>query len=405
MPFMRDGWFTADTISSRRLERDGTPMPASLDTQLSELPNDVRERLARHRFDSALFKRLAARLESETAADNFVKGTIRAPAPSDIARLPEEGSPEHAALVELGARALGEGRVALLVLAGGMATRMGGVIKALVDAVPGKSFLDLRLAEVRAVGARYGHVPPLWLMTSHSTDAGIRAALGPALDGGNGGSVATFVQHLSVRLTPAGDVFLDAAGRPSEYSPGHGDLPDALAASGLLASFVERGGRVVMVTNIDNMGGMLDPAVIGFHLRHGKPVTCEVVDKLASDRGGIPAWVDDTLCVLEEFRIPPSFDPQTVRVFNTNVFHFDAQALLGLRMPWTYFTVKKKVDGRDVVQFERLVGEVTSFLPTVYLRVPREGASSRFLPAKDNEELARRMTEIQAVARARGILS
>jgi UTP--glucose-1-phosphate uridylyltransferase len=377
-------------------------MKASLDTQLSQLPSDVRATLERHRFDAALFKRLAARLGSETASDNFVTGKISAPGPDDLARLPAADSAEYARLAELGGEALREGRVALLVLAGGMATRMGGVIKALVDAVPGKSFLDLRRAEVRALGRRYGRVPPLWLMTSHATDAGIRAALGADLDGE---AVATFVQHLSVRLTPEGDVFLDEKGLPSEYAPGHGDLPDALVGSGLLGAFVGRGGKVVMVANVDNMGGTLDAAVIGFHLAHGKPVTCEVVDKLASDRGGIPAWVDGTLCVLEEFRIPPTFDPQTVRVFNTNVFHFDAPALLDLHVPWTYFTVKKKVDGRDVVQFERLVNEITSHLPTVYLHVARDGVASRFLPAKDNEELARRAPEIAAVAHARGLLS
>ncbi len=376
-------------------------MKVSLDTQLSQLPSDVRETLARHRFDAALFGRLAARLGSETASDNFVTGKISAPEPEDLVRLPPADSLEYARLADLGGQALREGRVALLVLAGGMATRMGGVIKALVDAVPGKSFLDLRRAEVRAMGRRYGRVPPLWLMTSHATDAGIRAALGAELDGE---AIATFVQHLSVRLTPEGDVFLDETGRPSEYAPGHGDLPDALVESGLLGAFVGRGGKVVMVANVDNMGGTLDAAVIGLHLAHGKPVTCEVVDKLASDRGGIPAWVDGTLCVLEEFRIPPTFDPQTVRVFNTNVFHFDAPTLLDLHLPWTYFTVKKKVGGQDVVQFERLVNEVTSHLPTAYLHVPRDGVASRFLPAKDNEELARREPEILAVARARGLL-
>ena len=105
----------------------------------------------------------------------------------------------------------------------------------------------------------------------------------------------TFTQHLSLRVTPRGDVFFDEKGRPSEHAPGHGDLPDALRESGLLQAFVKRGGKVIMVTNIDNLGGTLDPVVIGFHLAHGKPVTSEVVDKLASDRGGIPAYVDDKL--------------------------------------------------------------------------------------------------------------
>ncbi len=39
-------------------------------------------------------------------------------------------------------RALAEGRLAFVVLAGGMATRMGGVVKALVEPLPGRTFLD-----------------------------------------------------------------------------------------------------------------------------------------------------------------------------------------------------------------------------------------------------------------------
>ena len=376
-------------------------MALSLDQQLAELPPDVRARLQHHRFDPERFKQLAGRLRTESAEDNFVKGKISAPRAEDLAELPAVSSPEYERLRELGEQALRAGQVALLVLAGGMATRMGGVIKALVDAIPGKSFLDLRRAEMRALERRYGAVPPLWLMTSHSTDAGIRQALGDDLDGQN---IATFTQHLSLRVTPAGDVFFDKKGQPSEHAPGHGDLPDALRESGLLSAFVKRGGKVIMMTNIDNMGGTLDPVAIGFHLAHGKPVTAEVVDKLPTDRGGIPAYVDGTLCILEEFRIPPSFDPKSVPVFATNVFYFDAQSILDLDMKWTYFTVNKKVDDQPIVQFERLVNEVTSALPTAYVHMPRNGAASRFLPVKDNEELALREPEILAVAKARGIL-
>jgi UTP--glucose-1-phosphate uridylyltransferase len=282
-----------------------------------------------------------------------------------------------------------------------MATRMGGVVKALVDALPGKSFLDLRLREVEVIRERYGALPPLWLMTSLATDDQIKSALG---DRRRGDDVATFLQGVSLRLTPDGKLFLGADGRPSEHAPGHGDLPDALERSGLLERFVKRGGKTLMMTNIDNLGGTLDPLILGFHLAHGLPVTSEVVDKLGSDRGGIPVRVNDKPCVLEEFRIPPSFDPATVRVFNTNVFHFDAKALLELDMPWTFFTVTKKVEGQPVIQFERLVNEVTSVLPTKYLHLPRTGDDARFLPVKDNDELAARVPEIEAVARAHGWL-
>lgn len=373
----------------------------SLDEQLAALPADVKSTLQDCGFDAERLKRLAKPLQDGVTADNFVKGTISPPAPGDVVQLPEPGSAEHERLAKLGRAALERGEYALVVLAGGMATRMGGVVKALVDAVPGKTFLDLRLREVEVIRERYGKLPPLWLMTSQSTDDKIKEALGARR---NGDDVATFLQGLSLRLTPDGNVFLGADGRPSEHAPGHGDLPDALKRSGLLERFVARGGKTLMMTNIDNLGGTLDPVILGFHLAHGSPVTSEVVDKLGSDRGGIPARVNDKPCVLEEFRIPASFDPATVRVFNTNVFHFDAKALLELDMPWTFFTVTKKVEGREVVQFERLVNEVTSVLPTKYLHLPRTGEKSRFLPVKDNEELAARRSEIELIAKANGWL-
>ena len=371
-----------------------------LDAQLAALPADVRSTLERHGFDRARFHALSARVASGAPDDNTVRGALSAPEPGDIGKLPESG-PERAQLEALGREALSKGQVALVVLAGGMATRMGGVVKALVEALPGKTFLDLRLREIDSLERTYGVAPPLWLMTSHSTEQPIKEALGARLDGER---IGVFSQFLSLRLTPQGELFVDASGRPSEHAPGHGDLPDALRKSGLLGRFVERGGRVVMVTNLDNLGGTLDPAIIGWHLAHGQPVTSEVVEKNAGDRGGIPVRVDGSLCVLEEFRIPSSFDPASVRVFNTNGFHFDARTLAELDIPWTYFRVTKKVDGHSVIQFERLVNEVTSFLPSRYLLVPRSGAGARFLPVKDHEELAQRRGEIELVARSRGML-
>lgn len=371
-----------------------------LDAQLAALPSDVRATLERHGFDRSRFFSLADRLASGVPEDNLVRGKLSAPEQQEIAPLPASG-PERERLEEIGRMALTEGQVALVVLAGGMATRMGGVVKALVEALPGRTFLDLRLREIDALERIYSVAPPLWLMTSHSTDEPIRDALGAHVDGER---IGVFSQFLSLRLTPDGNLYVDADGRPSEHAPGHGDLPEALKKSGMLTRFVNRGGRVVMMTNLDNVGGTLDPAIIGWHLSHGQPVTSEVVDKLADDRGGIPVRVDGKLCVLEEFRIPKAFDPASVRVFNTNVFHFDARALHDLDIPWTYFRVTKKVDEKPVIQFERLVNEITSYLPTRYLRVPRSGVNARFLPVKDNEELAKRRGEIEQVARARGML-
>jgi len=376
-------------------------MPASLAQQLDALPEDVRSLLERHAFDRSRFIRLAERVGAGTSGDNRVRGTVEPPAPGDVGELPPAGSPEREVLRTRGLELLERGECALVVLAGGMATRMGGVVKALVEAIPGRTFLDLRLAEIDHLERIAKRPPPLWLMTSHTTDGPIREALGSRLDGQQ---IAVFAQHLSLRITPGANVFIDTDGRPSEHAPGHGDLPDALRESGLLERFLQRGGKTVMVANLDNLGATLDPAILGWHLSHGKPVTCEVVDKLGSDRGGIPVRWNGRPVVLEEFRLPETFDPTLVRVFNTNTFVFDARALHELDMDWTFFVVQKKVGEAPVIQFERLIGEVTSHLDTRFLRLPRTGKESRFLPVKDQEELAARRSDIELVARTRGML-
>jgi UTP--glucose-1-phosphate uridylyltransferase len=202
---------------------------SELAEQLAALPQAVRDRLAQRGFDEQRLHTLGACLARGEVDTGLVRGKIEPPAEGDVLELPEAGTPAYQALEARGAEALGQGQVALVVLAGGMATRMGGVVKALVEALPGRTFLDLRLAEIDTLEKRYGVAPPLWLMTSEATDQGIKAALGARRDGYQ---VATFSQHVSLRLTPDGKLFLDAEGRPSEHAPGHGDLPDALKQSG-----------------------------------------------------------------------------------------------------------------------------------------------------------------------------
>jgi UTP--glucose-1-phosphate uridylyltransferase len=375
-------------------------MPPLLD-ELRSLPPDVTQRLANHHFDAAKLAQLATGLARGEAVDNRVKGKLAAPEPADIVDMPAPGSAEAERLRKIGVESLARGENGLVVLAGGMATRMGGVVKALVEALPGKTFLDLRLAEQKALGKLADRPVPLFLMTSAATDAALRKTLAGRLDGN---TLATFTQRLSLRLNADGTLFKDEHGIPSEYAPGHGDFVDAITDSGVLQRFLDGGGKTLTVANLDNLGATLDPVLIGLHLDQGRKLTCEIVDKLAADRGGIPCRVDGRVVVLEEFRIPESFDPAQVRTFSTNTFHVDATALPNLKMSWTYFQVNKKVGGRPVIQYERLINELTSHFDTTFVRVPREGAESRFLPVKDNEELAARRRELELVARARGML-
>jgi len=363
------------------------------------LAPDIIEQLSLHGFQASRLVDMAGRYLRGEYAPRVV-GDVAEPPAEALRSLPVAGSDAFLRQEAAGAASLARGEWALVVLAGGMATRMGGVVKALLEAIEGHSFLDLRLREQDTSARRWGRRVPLWLMTSAATDAPIRAALGDRLDQRD---VAVVRQGLSLRLTPEGRLFRDADGRPSPYAPGHGDLPDVLRQSGLIERFLERGGRYLMITNLDNLGANLEPAYAGWFLEQQSACVCEVVDKVPADRGGIPVLVGGRTMVVEEYRLPSSFPPSRVEVFNTNTFHVDARSMLQpLELSWC--AAHKQVGDQPAVQFERLLGEITAHLPTRFLRVPRSGVGSRFLPVKDHDDLRARRPEIERVVRARGWL-
>jgi UTP--glucose-1-phosphate uridylyltransferase len=347
-----------------------------------DVDEDTQEVLDRYRFDAERFERLRGRVAdgSLSAASNVVRGRVEPPAPEDIVPLPgrEDDTDARAA----GLEAIRAGEVAIVVLNGGMATRFGGVVKGTVEVLDGRSFLELKLAAAAEVAERLGAVIPAAVMTSFATDAVTRAFVAAR----GLPEPLYFTQSVSLRLEPDGTLFRGSDGRPSLYSPGHGDFLEAIRSSGTLERLRSDGVRYVTVSNVDNLGARIDPAVLGMHILEGRPMTSEVVRK-EGDMGGAPARVDGRPMLLEGPRFPPDFDQDVIPVFNVNTVTFDLGALdRTWELTWLY--VEKEVEGRRAVQLEHLFHEVSAFLPTTYLEVPRTGPGGRFFPVKTPEDLA-----------------
>jgi UTP--glucose-1-phosphate uridylyltransferase len=297
--------------------------------------------------------------------------------------LPAVGTARARELEALGIDALKRGKVAAVVLNGGMATRFGGRVKGIVEVVDGKSFMALRLGDFAAAP---GPVP-IFLMNSFATAAETLKHLeAHAWFGLAKHRVTLLTQRISIRLTPTGEVFRDKQGRAGFYAPGHGDVFEALHCAAPFQEFKTHGGQLVMVSNIDNLGATLSPLVIGAHLEGHKPVTVEVAPRVVGDKGGAPVRSDGHLEVFEGFRFPKSFDVTQVPVFNTNTMLVDVAAVRP-DYDLTWFRADKEVDSQPVVQFERLMGQVTAFVDATYLSVPRDGDEGRFLPVKTPQDL------------------
>jgi UTP--glucose-1-phosphate uridylyltransferase len=278
-----------------------------------------------------------------------------------------------------------------------MATRFGGVVKGAVVALDGRSFLSWKLGETARLGDALACRIPVALMTSFATDEATRRHVAEC----DAPPPLWFSQFVSLRLTPTGELFLAADGRPSLYGPGHGDLLEAIRSSGTLAALRRSGVAHIAVSNVDNLGARLDPVVIGAHLRSGAEMAVEVAPK-EGDTGGAPARVDGRLGLLELPQFPPGFDQGRIRVFNTNTATFTVEALdREFDLPWLY--VSKEVDGRPAVQCERLYHHASWSLETRFLEVPRAGARGRFFPIKEPGDLERSQQDLRA-ALARSVL-
>lgn len=325
----------------------------------------------RYHFDEAQFERLRALVADGTLSQesNYVQGAIEPLSDDQLTQLDRA----HEAA---GREAIERGEVAAAVLNGGMATRFGGVVKGIVEAIDGRSFLEWKLLD-----AERARVPAV-VMNSFATDEATREFVAglevpPPL---------FFSQSVSLRLNPDGSLFADDEGNPVPYAPGHGDFVPSLRREGVLEELRARGVRLLLLSNVDNLAARVDPAVVGAHLGGGKPVTLEVTEKAAGDTGGAPALVDGRPMAVEGLRFPPGFDQSRIPVFATNCFVFDLDALdRDYDLTWLY--VEKEVSGRPAVQLEQLVNEITRFQPTTFLQVPRSGPQGRFFPVKTPEDL------------------
>lgn len=375
------------------------------DDLFEAVSEEKRQTLERNKFDAeaflALWKRYRDGQLDETS--NRIHGEVRPPGPEDLDVLPGRESVEGRRLREIGREAIEAGKVGMVVLNGGMATRFGGVVKGCVDVFDGRSFLELKLRDA----GQWGGEVDFLLMNSFSTDDTTREHL---VDndyfGVDSSNVFMFRQNVSIRVTPDGELFRTDDGDISLYAPGHGDLAEALNR-GVLQRFIDRGGEYLMMSNVDNLLATLDPLVVGAHVRaadgSGVEMTVEAVRSDPGDSGGKPARVDGELEIVESFRFPEGFDWETIPVHNTNTFMFNAEALQrSFDLNW--YVVDKEVEGRTAIQFERLAGELSAFLQTQCLSVPRQGARSRFLAVKTREDLEENRGFLKEVMADRNVI-
>jgi len=288
-------------------------------------------------------------------------------------------------------------KAAVIKLNGGLGTSMGMTRpKSLLEAKDGLTFLDVIVRQAEHLGV------PLVLMNSFATSDDTMRYLA---EHHQDADVQEFLQNKEPKLlvddlAPAvwpDDPELEWA------PPGHGDLYVALQGSGMLETLLDRGYEAAFVSNSDNLGAVLDPAILHAFLDSGAPFLMEVVPRTKADRKGghLARRRDDGQLVLRESAQTPEEDVEASqdvdrhRYSNTNnlwvnLVSLDAvlrerEGVLGLPI----IVNRKTVDPSDehapeVFQIETAMGAAISvFEGAQAIEVSRQ----RFAPVKTTNDL------------------
>ncbi len=295
----------------------------------------------------------------------------------------------------------------IIKLNGGLGTGMGlEKAKSLLPVRGEDTFLDLIARQILLLRAQTGsEVPMFMLMNSFSTSADTAAHLDTRFPQLGGRETWELMQNkvpkvLASSLEPA----TTSANPDQEWCPpGHGDIYACLVGSGWLDRLLGGGVRYAFVSNSDNLGATLDPAILAWFVDSGMPFAMEVTRRTESDKKGghLAVRLRDGRFLLRESAQCPKDDEihfqniELHRYFNTNNLWIDLQALKtaleandGL-IPLPPIMNKKTVDPRDssspaVIQVETAMGAaIECFAGAGAIEVSRV----RFAPVKTTSDL------------------
>jgi UDP-N-acetylglucosamine pyrophosphorylase len=270
-----------------------------------------------------------------------------------------------------GINSINNGEVAYCILGGGSGTRLGGQKSRAIVPGTNRTLLQHKLDGMFIDGVSREF--PTWVMTNHDDHIIRQHVVELGLF-----TVKCFDQFETYRLTPDNRLIFGSDGLPEMCPTGHGDVIPALQQSGMLDVFRAQGGKYVVVSNVDNALGVIDPMILGAHIRKQSKLTCEIVKREKHDVGGIPCLVDNMVQIVEPFQLADDFNIELAPWHNVNTMIINVDNAFD-RVQWKWYRIRKQLGSRIVLHHERPLGEMTACFETMYVNVPRE---ERYLPVK-----------------------
>ncbi|EGG19956.1 UDP-glucose pyrophosphorylase 2 [Cavenderia fasciculata] len=288
-------------------------------------------------------------------------------------------------------------KLAVLKLNGGLGTTMGCTgPKSAIEVRSEKTFLDLSVQQIKHMNERYNIRVPLVLMNSFNT----HQETGKIIQKYKYSDVkihsfnqSRFPRILKDNLMPVPEKMY---GNDAEwYPPGHGDVFFALQNSGLLETLINEGKEYLFISNVDNLGAIVDFNILNMMDTTGCEYAMEVTNKTRADvKGGTLIEYEGKAKLLEIAQVPPNHveDFKSIKkfkIFNTNNIWVNLKAIdrvlkESLLDDMDIIINPKVADGKSILQLEIAAGAAIQFFNNARgVNVPRE----RFLPVKSTSDL------------------
>ncbi|KAL8276239.1 hypothetical protein RQP46_011356 [Phenoliferia psychrophenolica] len=252
-------------------------------------------------------------------------------------------------------------KLAVLKLNGVAGTTLGSSgPKSAIEAREGMSFLDISVRQIEHLNSEYKVNVPFVLMNSFNTAEDTKRIV-------------------------------------QKYPPGHGDLYAAITSSGLVDELLAQGKEYlfVSVSNVDNLGAVVDINILEYMDKHNAEFLMEVTDKTKADvKGGTLINYDSRVRLLEIAQVPSEHvedfkSVRTFKIFNTNNLWINLRAIKrvmendGMQLE-IIAKSKESKSGEEVLQLETAAGAAIKHFQNAHgINVPR----SRFLPVKSCSDL------------------
>jgi UDP-N-acetylglucosamine/UDP-N-acetylgalactosamine diphosphorylase len=214
---------------------------------------------------------------------------------------------------ECGEQAIKDGKVAMIMVAGGQGTRLGfdqpkGMFR--IGPVSNRTLFAMHVDSLRGAMRKYGVSIPFCVMTSPATDIATREyfdshrRLGLSAE-----ELIIFCQGTMPAIdASSGKILMDSPSSIALSPDGHGGIVSALDRNGIFKAAADRGIEHFFYAQVDNpLVRACDPTLIGYHLLAKSQMTTQVVSKrFPTEKVGNVVSIDGRTHIIEYSDLPES---------------------------------------------------------------------------------------------------